>query len=161
MREQLFTDICERLRANVAAGQPDLAPGVLEVSAESYQDEVQFQRELNEFFLQQPLLVALTCDVPAPGDYVTLTIVDHPLLIVRGNDEQVRVFLNVCRHRGAKVAQALVVTHGVLSAPIIPGPTVSTAALSACRTLSSLLTAVLTASWSCPVQFVRVLYSPA
>lgn len=48
-----------------------------------------------------PLLVALSCDIPAPGDYVTHSIVGRPLLIVRGDDGEARVFLNICRHRGA------------------------------------------------------------
>ena len=102
--DQLFTELCHRLRANVVTGQPDLAADIMRVPARSYQDEAQFQRELQAFFLNKPLLVALTCDVPNAGDYVTHTIVDHPLLIVRGEDDRVRTFLNICRHRGAKVA---------------------------------------------------------
>jgi len=100
----LFSALCERLRDNVANKKPDLAPGVMPVPAAAYSDEAQFQRELDLFFLNSPLFVALACDVPEPGDYLTYTLVGRPLLIVRGDDNQIRVFLNICRHRGARVA---------------------------------------------------------
>ena len=88
MEDALFADICRRLRDNVAAGHPEQADTILRVEAAAYRDAEQFQRELQLFFLQTPLLVALTCDVPEPGDFITHTIVGRPLLIVRGDDGQ-------------------------------------------------------------------------
>lgn len=41
------------------------------------------------------------CEVAAPGAYLTLTVGDHSLLVVRGADGVLRAFHNVCRHRGA------------------------------------------------------------
>jgi len=38
-----------------------------------------------------------------PGDYVTAEIGDEPIVIVRGNDNQMRGFFNVCRHHAAAV----------------------------------------------------------
>ena len=98
---QLFLDLCHRLRENVRAGHPDQAEGVLELPASVYRDPRRFEQELEQIFRRVPLLVALTCDIPNPGDYVTHTIVGRPLLIVRGDDGVARVFLNICRHRGA------------------------------------------------------------
>jgi choline monooxygenase len=37
------------------------------------------------------------------GDFVTETIAGEPLAMVRGNDDRVRGFFNVCRHRAGKV----------------------------------------------------------
>jgi phenylpropionate dioxygenase-like ring-hydroxylating dioxygenase large terminal subunit len=42
--------------------------------------------------------------LPSPGDYRTINVLGQPLLIVRGPDQQVRAFLNICRHRGMAVA---------------------------------------------------------
>src|ERR1041384_543369 len=38
--------------------------------------------------------------VAAPGDFVEYTIGDQSFLVVRGDDNVLRAFANVCRHRG-------------------------------------------------------------
>jgi phenylpropionate dioxygenase-like ring-hydroxylating dioxygenase large terminal subunit len=99
----ILNDILERLRVNVETGLPDQTDQPMKVPASTYADVAQFQREIDEIFLGVPLLVALACEVPEPGDYVAFDLVGRPLLIVRGDDGVVRTLLNVCRHRGAKV----------------------------------------------------------
>ena len=47
----------------------------------------------------------MTADVARPGDFVTLSLTDVPILVARGADGVVRAFRNVCRHRGACVAE--------------------------------------------------------
>ena len=49
-------------------------------------------------------LVARTDDLKRPGDFVPVTIVDEPLVIVRDLDGGLRGFYNVCRHRAGQVA---------------------------------------------------------
>jgi nitrite reductase/ring-hydroxylating ferredoxin subunit len=104
MSDALLRDLCRHLRARVAADRPALAAGVLEVPAASYRDPEQWQLEMREIFLKLPMLVALTCDIPAPGDFHTFELAGRPLLVVRGDDGRARTLLNVCRHRGAIVA---------------------------------------------------------
>lgn len=99
-------DVCQRLLANVRRKLPDQAEGVLRIPAAAYSDPAQWQREIEQIFLKVPLLVALTCDVPQAGDYMTMSMAGRPLLIVRGDDGKVSVLLNICRHRGARVAEA-------------------------------------------------------
>ena len=43
-------------------------------------------------------------DIGKPGDYTVEAILDHEVLIIRGDDGAVRAFHNVCRHRGHPVA---------------------------------------------------------
>jgi choline monooxygenase len=43
--------------------------------------------------------------VAKPGDYFTTRLVDEPLLVVRGADDQLRGFYNVCRHRAGPPAE--------------------------------------------------------
>ena len=38
--------------------------------------------------------------VRAIGDQIIATVADNPILIVRGDDDHLRAFYNVCRHRG-------------------------------------------------------------
>lgn len=99
-------DILERLRSNVESGLPDQAEQAIKIPAAAYADADQYEREITEIFLKHPLLVALSCEVREPGDYVAFDLVGRPLLIVRGDDGTVRTLLNVCRHRGAKVTDA-------------------------------------------------------
>ena len=44
-------------------------------------------------------------EVRAPGDFVTRTLCGRPVIVCRDSNAQVRVFLNVCRHRGAMVCR--------------------------------------------------------
>jgi phenylpropionate dioxygenase-like ring-hydroxylating dioxygenase large terminal subunit len=44
-------------------------------------------------------------EVPNPGDYFTVQLLDEPLIVVRGDDDVVRVLANVCRHRGMPLAE--------------------------------------------------------
>lgn len=39
-----------------------------------------------------------------PGDYIIGTVADNPIIIVRGQDDALRGFYNVCRHRGGPLA---------------------------------------------------------
>lgn len=43
--------------------------------------------------------------VARPGDYFACEVVGEPLVVTRGVDGVLRAFYNVCRHRGATVAQ--------------------------------------------------------
>lgn len=47
--------------------------------------------------------VAHVCELPEPGDYKTMDVGEVPLLIVRGQDDEVRVFVNACPHRGTQL----------------------------------------------------------
>src|SRR5262245_46851966 len=39
-----------------------------------------------------------------PGSYFTIDLGGTPVLVVRGEDNEIRAFYNVCRHRAARVA---------------------------------------------------------
>ena len=41
--------------------------------------------------------------VQRPGQFVTANIADEPIVVVRGTDDELRAFYNVCRHHAAKV----------------------------------------------------------
>ncbi|MEL6168703.1 MAG: aromatic ring-hydroxylating dioxygenase subunit alpha [Pseudomonadota bacterium] len=56
--------------------------------------------------------------VPMAGDVLPLDFLGVPLLVVRGQDRQVRVFLNVCRHRGmVLVSEAKSLGPGAIRCP--------------------------------------------
>ena len=43
-------------------------------------------------------------EIPKAGDFFTVQLLSEPLLVVRGDDDRIRVLSNVCRHRSMPVA---------------------------------------------------------
>ena len=43
--------------------------------------------------------------VAEPGAYLTCRAGDVPIVVVRGRDDELRAFLNVCRHRGSVIVE--------------------------------------------------------
>ena len=63
------------------------------------------------------LCIGFGKDVPNPGDARPVTFLGIPLLTVRDRDGQVRVFQNVCRHRGMKLIDEPTRFKGVIRCP--------------------------------------------
>lgn len=61
--------------------------------------------EKERIFRREWICLGHVGEIPKSGDYFTTELVDEPLLVVRGDDNAVRVLSNVCRHRGNLVAQ--------------------------------------------------------
>lgn len=65
-----------------------------------YVDRDIHAREIRAIFHRSWLYVGHISDVPEPGSYVTDELAGQPVLVVRGQDNELRVFFNVCQHRG-------------------------------------------------------------
>lgn len=59
--------------------------------------------ENEELFRKRWQLACHISDVADPGDYSTFDVAGERALIVRGRDNELRAFHNVCRHRGSRV----------------------------------------------------------
>jgi len=68
-----------------------------------YTDERIFELEKQTVFSRSWQIAARRDQLIEPGNYVTTEIAGEPLVIVRGNDNVVRGFFNVCRHHAAAV----------------------------------------------------------
>lgn len=71
---------------------------------ECYTSEAFYQREVETIFMKVWNFIGRVDYIPNPGDYYTVDFVRVPLIVVRGEDGEVRAFVNSCRHRGAKIA---------------------------------------------------------
>jgi phenylpropionate dioxygenase-like ring-hydroxylating dioxygenase large terminal subunit len=71
-----------------------------------FSDPDLYEVEVDAIFTRCWLFVAHESEIPAPGDYVTRSLGDHPVIVARGEDGRVRVLLNVCRHRGMRICRA-------------------------------------------------------
>jgi phenylpropionate dioxygenase-like ring-hydroxylating dioxygenase large terminal subunit len=77
---------------------------IVTVPAASYADSNLWEAERDTIFKRLPLMLALTCEMPNPGDYKAMEVVGLPVLIARDKAGTVRAFFNVCAHRWAPVA---------------------------------------------------------
>lgn len=69
----------------------------------TYFNKELFQIEQDELFRRHWQLACHVSDIPRDGDWTTFDIAGERALIVRGKDDVVRAFHNVCRHRGSRV----------------------------------------------------------
>jgi phenylpropionate dioxygenase-like ring-hydroxylating dioxygenase large terminal subunit len=61
------------------------------------QDVLELEQE--RIFKKGWVCPGLVADIPRPGDYLTYSIGDQPVVVVRDRDGIIRAFSNVCRHR--------------------------------------------------------------
>ncbi len=68
-----------------------------------YTDPACFDREREHLFAKTWACIGFAPDLPRPGSAVPVELMGLPLLMVRDADGAIRVFHNVCRHRGMKL----------------------------------------------------------
>src|SRR5271154_1937051 len=68
-----------------------------------YRDADFLLAEKEQIFAASWQIVCHVNDIPKPGDYHTLDFMGEPIVAIRGGDQRVRAFFNVCRHRGARL----------------------------------------------------------
>ena len=113
----VMVTLARRALAHQQGGTTDQAADVLQLPVEMYTDPVRYAREIQRVFRELPIAVCLSIELPAPGTYRAMTVMEVPLLVVRGDDGEVRAFLNVCRHRGAQVCADGAGTARVFACP--------------------------------------------
>jgi nitrite reductase/ring-hydroxylating ferredoxin subunit len=100
-RRELGRAAVEHVRRNTTAQ----SPGVLMEDPAFFYDPELFAAEHQKFFREMPLVACMSIELPEPGSYRTFDEAGMPVLISRGKDGQVRAFLNICPHRGSRVAR--------------------------------------------------------
>lgn len=96
-----MTDLREKLQqlAALPADRPMGMPGAY------YTSQDQFEHEAATVLRQGWHCLGRADEIPEPGDFFTVQLLNEPLIVVRGDDHQVRVLANVCRHRGMPLAE--------------------------------------------------------
>ncbi|WP_329325527.1 aromatic ring-hydroxylating dioxygenase subunit alpha [Streptomyces luteogriseus] len=72
----------------------------------SYTDPQIFAQEQEHIFEAMWFCAVRSADLAGPGAFRTVEVGRESVLITRARDTSVRAFLNVCRHRGAKLCTA-------------------------------------------------------
>lgn len=65
-------------------------------------DEI-FELERERLFARSWLYVGHASQVPQTGDYITVDLVGNPVIMIRHADASVRVLINRCAHKGARL----------------------------------------------------------
>ncbi|HET8790241.1 MAG TPA: aromatic ring-hydroxylating dioxygenase subunit alpha [Modicisalibacter sp.] len=68
-----------------------------------YNDHRVFALDMQEIFGKEWLFAGMSCEIPTKGSFITLDIGDNPIVIVRGAEDSIHAFHNVCRHRGSRL----------------------------------------------------------
>jgi glycine betaine catabolism A len=71
----------------------------------AYHDEAIHEWERRNILSSDWVIVGRADEAPDPGTYFTTELDGEPLLVVRGRDDQLRAFYNVCQHRGTAVVE--------------------------------------------------------
>ena len=100
--DPLGMDLRADLEALLALGQNHSRP----LSNAMYTSEEVAALERERIFFPEWVCLGHAGEIPNPGDYLATEVADEPLLMVRGDDAEIRVLSNVCRHRGMRLRSA-------------------------------------------------------
>lgn len=71
----------------------------------TYNDPATFAAERELIFFRTWQLAGHISQLRAPGDFVTVEIVDQSVFVIRGKDGELRAFYNVCQHRAHELLE--------------------------------------------------------
>lgn len=104
MDKQVFSLINRRLLNNYNSRTTDVCAGEAHVANEAFTDPKIAEIERDKLFHATPQPIAFSGEIPDPGCYLALQVLDMPVLLVRDEHGQLFAFINSCMHRGAQVA---------------------------------------------------------
>ena len=84
----------------------------------AYHDDAVYAWEREEIFFRDWIAVGRAEEIAGPGSFVLRDVLGEQLLLVRGKDDVIRAFYNVCRHRGTRGRGAGVRHGGPLPVPV-------------------------------------------
>jgi len=68
-----------------------------------YHDPEFFEAEKRAFLRKAPQIVCHESEIAEPGEWRSLEYLGESVIVIRGDDGEVRAFSNVCRHRGSRL----------------------------------------------------------
>lgn len=101
----LATALNRRLLDNFNTNSTDQSDSEIRVPANVFFRTDVLASEKEALFRNIPQPVAFSAEIPREGNYLSLSVLDIPVLLTRDSSGQIHAFINACSHRGAPVAQ--------------------------------------------------------
>jgi Rieske 2Fe-2S family protein len=92
------TEMMRRLIANVKIGYS--------FDQEFYVSDAVFKADMEHVISRKWLVAGHVSRIPNKGDYFLFKVGAEQIIVIRENDDSVRAFFNVCRHRGSTLCSA-------------------------------------------------------
>ena len=98
-------------------GTPPMADRFTRNDTSAYTSPERAARERDVLFRRHPIVAGFSSNIPNPGDYLTEDLAPVPILVVRNASGELRAFVNICRHRGARLVDGCGHTAKLFSCP--------------------------------------------
>jgi phenylpropionate dioxygenase-like ring-hydroxylating dioxygenase large terminal subunit len=98
-------------------GTPPMAERFTRNDTSAYTSPQRAAREREVLFRNHPIVAGFSSQIPNPGDYLTEDLLPVPIMVVRNTSGELRAFVNICRHRGAKLVSGCGHTAKLFSCP--------------------------------------------
>ncbi len=102
-REELA--VGARLLGHIDGRTTDLAAAMFRNRTINYSCRERAALERTKLFRERPVFMGLSSRLAKPGDYATEDVAGVPVLLARDGEGTLHAFANICRHRGAPVAE--------------------------------------------------------
>lgn len=96
-------EIIKKILTYCEDGGTDMQADVMLNPVSNYTDPALLAQEIDTLFRTFPIIIGHASDVAEPGQFFTHNETGVPILVTRNRNGQVKAFMNVCRHRGARV----------------------------------------------------------
>jgi phenylpropionate dioxygenase-like ring-hydroxylating dioxygenase large terminal subunit/AcrR family transcriptional regulator len=100
-----FSDDADRVEPAPVSSDAAEVPEFETLPTWVYRNPEFYELEKEYIFQQSWLLAGHASQAPEPGDYFSLEAADERALVIRGRDQRLRAFYNVCRHRASRVVR--------------------------------------------------------
>ena len=104
MQRQTEVDLIKEILSYEEEKSTDMQSQCSSISIDCYTRSDQFEKE-EQLFKKMPIIVGHVSQIPEAGDYFTHTICKVPIIVLRQKDGSLKAFINVCKHRGGRLAR--------------------------------------------------------
>jgi Rieske 2Fe-2S family protein len=105
MQHSTQTQLIERV-LSALSNPAEQSQNISRVPLQNYRDPAQLTKENELLFRSFPFIVAHQSELAAPGSCITHDHSGAPIVVVRDLTGTLRAFINLCRHRGARLVES-------------------------------------------------------